>query len=75
MKRDHELLLIELRHQLHQHPELSLEEHWTQEHLMRFLQEHTRLDEMPTPKFCSPSKKCVTVIKENARQEKNINFE
>ena len=44
MKRDHELLLIELRHQLHQHPELSLEERWTQEHLMRFLQEHTRLE-------------------------------
>ena len=31
--------------------------------------------EMPTPKFCSPSKKCVTVVKEKARREKNINFE
>ena len=31
--------------------------------------------EMPTPKFHSPSKKCVTVVKENARREKNIIFE
>lgn len=40
-------LLIALRHGLHEHPELSLEEHWTQEYLMSFLQEHTSLEVVP----------------------------
>ena len=34
-------LAVRLRRQLHQHPELSLEEHWTKQHLMAFLKEHT----------------------------------
>ncbi len=37
-------LLTDLRHQLHAHPELSLEEHWTRQHLMAFLKEHTTLE-------------------------------
>lgn len=44
MERKHEEWIIELRHELHQHPELSLEERWTQEHLMAFLRKHTRLE-------------------------------
>lgn len=34
-------LAAQLRHELHQHPELSLEESWTKNHLMEFLKEHT----------------------------------
>ena len=30
-----------LRHELHQHPELSNEEHWTKQHLIQFLKAHT----------------------------------
>ncbi len=37
-------LIVALRHQLHQHPELSLQETWTRQHLMKFLQEHTSLE-------------------------------
>ena len=36
-------LAVELRHQLHAHPELSCEEQWTKQHLMEFLQQHTAL--------------------------------
>jgi len=43
--------IIELRHQLHEHPELSLEEQWTQEHLMSFLREHTKLNIVPRGKW------------------------
>lgn len=35
-------LAVALRHELHAHPELSNQEHWTKERLMRFLREHTR---------------------------------
>ena len=34
-------LAIQLRHDLHTHPELSNEETWTKQHLMEFLQTHT----------------------------------
>ena len=44
MERKHEKLIVELRHELHRHPELSLEERWTQEHLMDFLRKYTRLE-------------------------------
>jgi len=36
-------LAVELRHELHMHPELSCEEVWTKAHLMEFLQKHTNL--------------------------------
>lgn len=36
--------VITLRHELHQHPELSGEEVWTRNHLMNFLKEHTKLE-------------------------------
>ena len=51
MERNDELLLTELRHQLHRHPELSLEETWTQEHLMAFLSKHTTLEVVPCGKW------------------------
>ncbi len=34
-------LAAQLRHELHQHPELSLQERWTKNHLMEFLKAHT----------------------------------
>ena len=34
-------LAVQLRRELHAHPEVSLEERWTKEHLMDFLKEHT----------------------------------
>ncbi|MDO4616284.1 MAG: amidohydrolase [Lachnospiraceae bacterium] len=37
-------LAIALRHELHRHPELSMEEVWTKQHLMKFLSEHTSLE-------------------------------
>jgi amidohydrolase len=37
-------LAIQLRHELHQHPELSNHEVWTKLHLMEFLQVHTNLE-------------------------------
>lgn len=36
--------VITLRHQLHAHPELSYEEHWTKATLMEFIEEHTNLE-------------------------------
>lgn len=44
MEQKHERLLVQLRRELHQHPELSLEEHWTREHLIAFLNQHTNLE-------------------------------
>ena len=43
MKTQHQELIVALRHQLHAHPELSLEEHWTKQTLMTFLRTHTSL--------------------------------
>ncbi|AZU64432.1 M20 metallopeptidase family protein [Neobacillus mesonae] len=37
-------LAKKLRHELHQHPELSNEEVWTKQHLMRFLKTNTKLE-------------------------------
>ena len=44
MEQKHYDLAVRLRHELHQHPELSLEETWTRRHLMDFLKAHTRLE-------------------------------
>ncbi|MDF2068474.1 amidohydrolase [Bacillus sp. Cr_A10] len=37
-------LAIQLRHELHQHPELSNQEVWTKQHLIDFLKTHTKLE-------------------------------
>lgn len=37
-------MITELRHELHRHPEVSLEEKWTKRHLMEFVREHTTLE-------------------------------
>lgn len=37
-------LTKKLRHELHQHPELSNQETWTKQHLISFLKEHTNLE-------------------------------
>ncbi|NWQ43619.1 amidohydrolase [Bacillus sp. EB106-08-02-XG196] len=37
-------LAKQLRHELHQHPELSNEEVWTKQHLMNFLKTNTKLE-------------------------------
>ncbi|PAE37828.1 amidohydrolase [Bacillus sp. 7884-1] len=37
-------LAIQLRHELHKHPELSNEEVWTKQHLINFLKKHTMLE-------------------------------
>lgn len=37
-------LATQLRHELHQHPELSNTEVWTKQHLIGFLKTHTRLE-------------------------------
>ena len=44
MKKENYLLAENLRHELHQHPELSYHETWTKQHLMDFLKEHTSLE-------------------------------
>lgn len=41
--RQTEETMIHLRHELHRHPELSLQETWTKKHLMEFLAGHTDL--------------------------------
>ncbi|QFG00260.1 amidohydrolase [Psychrobacillus glaciei] len=37
-------LAIQLRHELHQHPELSNHEAWTKQHLINFLKTYTKLE-------------------------------
>lgn len=37
-------LCKDLRHSLHEHPELAWQEHWTKATLINFLKEHTRLE-------------------------------
>ena len=37
-------LAKQLRHELHQHPEISNEEVWTKQHLLNFLKKHTELE-------------------------------
>jgi amidohydrolase len=44
LERNNLELIKKLRHELHQHPELSNQEVWTKQHLIAFLQTHTRLE-------------------------------
>lgn len=44
MLQEHYELCQSLRHELHQHPELSGQEVWTKARLIRFLQEHTGVE-------------------------------
>lgn len=44
MDRENYRLAAELRHELHQHPELSMHEEWTKARLMDFLRRHTGLE-------------------------------
>ena len=44
MKQENYDLAVELRHELHRHPELSMEESWTKARLMDFLRRHTSLE-------------------------------
>ena len=44
MNAHHYELAKKLRHALHRHPELSNEEVWTKQHLMKFIQENTGLE-------------------------------
>lgn len=42
MKENNYQLAVQLRHELHAHPELSNQESWTKAHLIGFLREHTK---------------------------------
>ncbi|MFS0784271.1 M20 metallopeptidase family protein [Bacillus sp. 1P06AnD] len=44
MKRENLELAKQLRHELHQHPELSNQEVWTKQHLIDFIKAHTKLE-------------------------------
>ena len=44
LKPEHLKTVIQLRHELHRHPELSMQEEWTPQHLQQFLKAHTRLE-------------------------------
>ncbi len=44
MQPEHLKSVIQLRHELHRHPELSMQEEWTPQHLQQFLKDHTRLE-------------------------------
>jgi|GEM_PF-1227711 len=44
MNKDILEMAIKLRHQLHQHPESSMEGKWTKDTLISFLREHTNLE-------------------------------
>lgn len=44
MKKENYILIEELRHELHKHPELSCEEKWTKRYLMDFLRTNTSLE-------------------------------
>lgn len=44
MKKENYALIEKLRHELHEHPELSNQEVWTKARLMAFLREHTDLE-------------------------------
>ena len=53
MKRDNYLLIEKLRHELHQHPELSYNETWTKRHLIDFLKQNTSAEIHDCGKYCS----------------------
>lgn len=44
MKAENLQKTIQLRHELHAHPELSTQEVWTRQHLIDFLRSHTKLE-------------------------------
>lgn len=44
MDAEHLRLAVELRHELHRHPELACKETWTKQRLIGFLREHTGLE-------------------------------
>lgn len=44
MKQENVQAVIQLRHELHAHPELSTQEVWTRQHLINFLKTHTKLE-------------------------------
>ncbi len=44
MKPENLQRVIQLRHELHQHPEVSLQESWTKQHLIDFLRQNTKLE-------------------------------
>ena len=44
MKQENLSKVVKLRHELHRHPELSMEETFTKEHLMEFVEENTNLE-------------------------------
>ena len=44
MKQENLRAIIQLRHELHAHPELSTREVWTRQHLIDFLKAHTKLE-------------------------------
>jgi amidohydrolase len=44
MDKDNLEYAVTLRHELHQHPELSYRERWTRQHLIDFLKQHTALE-------------------------------
>ena len=52
MEQKHYELASQLRHQLHQHPELSLEENWTRQHVMEFLKAHTNFEVVDMGRWC-----------------------
>lgn len=52
MEQKHYELVTELRHQLHQHPELSLEEARTRQTIMAFLKAHTQLEVVDMGRWC-----------------------
>lgn len=44
MKKENYTLIETLRHELHQHPELSYQETWTKQHLIDFLRKNTSIE-------------------------------
>jgi amidohydrolase len=44
VEKEHIELAVQLRRELHQHPELSGQENWTKGHLIDFLRQHTALE-------------------------------
>lgn len=68
MKKENYQLIEKLRHELHQHPEISYEEVWTKEHLMEFLKEHTNVE------LCDGGKYFYAVYRAENPQRKPIAF-
>lgn len=44
MQPEHLKSITQLRYELHRHPELSMQEEWTPQHLQQFLKTHTKLE-------------------------------